>query len=987
MNQSIQNQSGDNPAQSGSIKNALWVNRSKWGKFGVILIALLIISAIASLATRFALFGNDFQSDYKIALVAPLSGDNKNLGQSLKRGAEVYIEKLNQSGGIEGKFVGLTVHDNKGDAALSSQLASKAVNDENVLAIIGPWSSDAVDATASVIGNTGLAMITPSPQAHNLAEKHNSLFTLTFGEKHETRFLANYMRNVLQEKLVSIVYDSSTNTDNANEFRKAFERFGIELRHNWSFDSTSGNTDKRFAKIAAEIKAASDSGAIYLAMNAADAAKLVTAMRDVKAINNIMGPHLLGTNAFAEGFTAANHDTYADGIMTAAPLMFDTANQKVQNFRSAYLNKFKQSPDWIAAYGFESASIIGEAVRGLIRSGNDTSTSIIRKMISEYLLSSGEKGNGIAGMTGETIFDKDGVMNQPIQVGSYNGRQIISAPTQLQPIGAGEVDNYIQAVREGRALYVNDRFMYKTNVVYSGINIEKISNYNPKDENVELEFVIWFRYRGKFEPQDVVFDNAVEPIVLGTPDREETIGDLNYRRYRVKAKFDTDFLNIERNYGSKLIGTTFRHRLLNKNNLIYVVDVVGVGLTDGGTYQDALDKSKALGPTLGLISDRAWISQEIVRANGLGDPNFVGHGKPAPDFSRLEVGIVAVDGTLSLADIVPNSYLLYLSIFAVFGSIFAMLMDRKKEGRTVFWNLQSWLLRLVCWPLFLASAGSLVLNFAFQNLEFHYVEMLVPIYEALWWVFGAILLSMAIERFIWVPLENRTERKVPGSIRAFSMVVIYLLAAFGIIAFVLHQELTSLLATSGLLAMVIGLAIQANIANVFSGIILNLERPFNVGDIIKVGDETEAEVTDISWRTTRAVDADEKLHCIPNAKATEDNIVRICKSTGETYYISENVYVPTSYSPELVNAAILRAIDSVDGMDRKATKNRVEMKKMMVSHGVPYLAYRVWYTALEYRNRHVVRDAMWRAIPRELEADGIYLNPDLNINNNRVAAE
>lgn len=310
-------------------------------------------------------------------------------------------------------------------------------------------------------------------------------------------------------------------------------------------------------------------------------------------------------------------------------------------------------------------------------------------------------------------------------------------------------------------------------------------------------------------------------------------------------------------------------------------------------------------------------------------------------------------------------------IFAIFGSIFAFLMDRKRDGMKVFWSLQSWLLRLVCWPLFLASAGSLLLNFAFQNLEFYYVDMMVPVYEALWWVIGARLVAMATERLIWIPLENKTERKVPGSIRAFVSVLIFLFSGFGIIAFVLHQELTSLLATSGLLAMVIGLAIQANIANVFSGIILNLERPFNVGDIIKIDDELEGKIVDISWRTTRAVDYDGKLHCIPNAKATENNIVRICAAKGETYYISENVYVSPSFSPIVVSAAINKAMDSVNGMDRSASPPTVKMKKMIVSQGAPFLKYRIWYSAAEYSNRHNVMDDMWREIAIELEAAGV----------------
>lgn len=692
---------------------------------------------------------------------------------------------------------------------------------------------------------------------------------------------------------------------------------------------------------------------------------MIAELRNVKAIKNIVGSHRLATASFAKNFGRKSFASYADSTMTTGPLMYDTANQKVQNFRNSFIERFKTSPDWVAAYGYESANVIGQALLKVMKAGQAGVGAQQRKALYEAL----KDGEPIDGFAGPIEFDGAGAANKPIQVGVYDGRQIISAPTQLQPIAQGEVENYIQAVRDGRALYVNDRFMYKTNVVYSGILVEKVSDYDKAKETIELEFAIWFRYRGDFEPQNVIFDNAVEPVKLDKPDRTETIGDLKYQRYRVKARFETNFMDVRRNYGSKLIGTSFRHQVLNKNNLIYVVDVVGAGLTDGGTYQHRLKEANALGVTLGLVSDRSWISQEIVRASGLGNPTFVGFGKPSPDFSQLGVGIVAVDGAVSLslgraADQLSGLYRnlwpcwLYLCHF----------MDHKRDGQQLFWNLQSWLLRLVCWPLLLSAAGSLVLNFAFQNFEFYYVDMIAPVYEALWWLIGAALVSMAIERFIWTPLEQRAARKVPSSIRAFTKAVVYLFAIFGVIAFVMHKELTSLLATSGLLAMIIGLAIQANVANIFSGIVLNLERPFNVGDVIAFEGGEEAVVTDISWRTIRAIDGLGQLHCIPNSKATEANLIRVTGGHDELYQIGDRVYIDPVHPPEVVIPALLKALKSVTYIDWNKEPARAEIREMVLDNGRPYAQYALIYNVSEYGRRWHVKNELWNAVHRELDA-------------------
>ena len=100
----------------------------------------------------------------------------------------------------------------------------------------------------------------------------------------------------------------------------------------------------------------------------------------------------------------------------------------------------------------------------------------------------------------------------------------------------------------------------------------------------------------------------------------------------------------------------------------------------------------------------------------------------------------------------------------------------------------------------------------------------------------------------------------PKSVQKFTTLFIFLLAIFGIIAFVYDKKITSLLATSGMFAMIIGLAIQMNISNIFSGVAMAMEQPFKPGDWVKVSNYDEGEVIDISWRTTKILTEDNSLN-------------------------------------------------------------------------------------------------------------------------------
>jgi small conductance mechanosensitive channel len=83
---------------------------------------------------------------------------------------------------------------------------------------------------------------------------------------------------------------------------------------------------------------------------------------------------------------------------------------------------------------------------------------------------------------------------------------------------------------------------------------------------------------------------------------------------------------------------------------------------------------------------------------------------------------------------------------------------------------------------------------------------------------------------------------------------------------------TSLLASAGILAVVVGFAAQHAFSNVISGIFIAIFEPFKVGDKVQVGGEYGV-VEDITLRHTIIKTWQEKRIVIPNAKISEDSII------------------------------------------------------------------------------------------------------------------
>ena len=143
-------------------------------------------------------------------------------------------------------------------------------------------------------------------------------------------------------------------------------------------------------------------------------------------------------------------------------------------------------------------------------------------------------------------------------------------------------------------------------------------------------------------------------------------------------------------------------------------------------------------------------------------------------------------------------------------------------------------------------------------------HLLAQVLELMWWLQGARLATVMLDRVV-LPEAWHKERLFQDVLGA----LVYLAAAVAAIAFVLQLPVGGLVATSGALAIVIGLAIQSTLNDVFSGIVLNATEPFRLGDWITIG-EVEGKVVESDWRATTLLNGQGNLVVIPNSVAARD---------------------------------------------------------------------------------------------------------------------
>ncbi|EFL51555.1 MscS Mechanosensitive ion channel [Solidesulfovibrio fructosivorans JJ]] len=128
----------------------------------------------------------------------------------------------------------------------------------------------------------------------------------------------------------------------------------------------------------------------------------------------------------------------------------------------------------------------------------------------------------------------------------------------------------------------------------------------------------------------------------------------------------------------------------------------------------------------------------------------------------------------------------------------------------------------------------------------------------------------------------------------------------------LDIQLGSLLTSSAILTAVVGLSMQDTIGSLFSGLLLQMEKPFVEGDWIKAGD-IEGRVTEVTWRYTKVVTLEANEVLLPNNAVAKDRLVNYSRPEK---YLRQILHVPAPLDapPVKVKSAIQTALSRAEGV-------------------------------------------------------------------------
>lgn len=152
----------------------------------------------------------------------------------------------------------------------------------------------------------------------------------------------------------------------------------------------------------------------------------------------------------------------------------------------------------------------------------------------------------------------------------------------------------------------------------------------------------------------------------------------------------------------------------------------------------------------------------------------------------------------------------------------------------------------------------------------------VGIIMAIW--FSRRLLSLTV----WRLYEKTAGRAPPHLVLTLQNVFLVMVGLFFIVGGIFHGSLLNVMAAGGLLTAGLAFALQGVIYDWFSGIVLDLDGPYQINDWVRVRD-VEGRVIDINWRHTTLMTTDNQIVYAPNSLFLTDAFKNLSR-LGDYFY-------------------------------------------------------------------------------------------------------
>jgi branched-chain amino acid transport system substrate-binding protein len=295
--------------------------------------------------------------------VLSITGAGGVYGPQTRDGMMLAVDQINSSGGINGAQINLTVEDDTSDKATSAAKAQTLVQQNNVLAMLGPTLSNSAVAVHPLMESLKVPILATSTTGIHIVPDCNFpdetpcqyVFRDSLGEQTAIPDNIKSYANDMHPKtgVLLVAQDDKFSSDGGTIVQQTVGQYGINLLATIKFNKATADLSP-YVTQAVQL----NPDVIFITSLGAIPAKIMTGARNLG-----WQGQFLGGNGFNTAVVSAQAGAAGKGARSASAWFIGNSFPSNADFVTAYRAKYNKDPDQFSAQGYTGVKIMADAAK------------------------------------------------------------------------------------------------------------------------------------------------------------------------------------------------------------------------------------------------------------------------------------------------------------------------------------------------------------------------------------------------------------------------------------------------------------------------------------------------------------------------------------------------------------------------------------------------------------------------------------------------
>lgn len=297
----------------------------------------------------------------KVGAIFSVTGPASFLGAPEEKTAQMFAEKINAAGGIDGRKIELIIKDSGASPEKALSMTKQLIDEHKVLAIIGPSTSGETMAIKDICQDTKTILISCAAAEDIVNPVASYVFKTPQKDSDAIRWIFKTMQTMNLSKAGAISSNDGFGAAGKKQLEKLAPESGINIAISEVYDKQATDLTDILTKVKGQEVQAVINWSIVPAQSL-----VAKNMKQIGLNVPLFQSHGFGNIKYVEqGGEAANGTIFPAGRLLVADILPDSHPQKnvLSQYKSDYESKYKEAVSTFGGHAYDAMLLLTEGIK------------------------------------------------------------------------------------------------------------------------------------------------------------------------------------------------------------------------------------------------------------------------------------------------------------------------------------------------------------------------------------------------------------------------------------------------------------------------------------------------------------------------------------------------------------------------------------------------------------------------------------------------